>query len=43
MGNDMTAECRQADSVVVIPTYNERENIENIIEAVFGLPQMFDI
>ena len=43
MGNDMTAECRQADSVVVIPTYNERENIENIIETVFGLPQMFDI
>ncbi len=28
-----------SDSIVIIPTYNERENIENIIRAVFGLPQ----
>ena len=27
-----------SDSIVIIPTYNERENIENIIRAVFGLP-----
>ena len=26
-----------SDSVVIIPTYNEKENIENIIRAVFGL------
>ena len=28
---------------VIIPTYNERENIENIIRAVFGLPKIFHI
>lgn len=32
-----------SDSLVIIPTYNERENIENIIRAVFNLPQQFDI
>lgn len=32
-----------SDSIVIIPTYNERENIENIIRAVFGLPQSFHI
>ena len=31
------------DSVVLIPTYNEKENIENIIRAVFNLPESFDI
>ena len=31
------------DSLVLIPTYNEKENIENIIRAVFGLPESFDI
>ena len=31
------------DSVVSIPTYNEKENIENIIRAVFYLPHGFDI
>jgi dolichol-phosphate mannosyltransferase len=31
------------DSVVIIPTYNEKENIENIIRAVFGLNKAFDI
>ena len=29
-----------SDSVVIIPTYNEKENIENIIRAVFGLKKM---
>ena len=29
-----------SDSIVIIPTYNERENIENIIRAVFGLPKI---
>lgn len=32
-----------SDSVVIIPTYNEKENIENIIRAVFDLPHAFDI
>ena len=32
-----------SDSIVIIPTYNERENIEKIIRAVFGLPKDFDI
>ncbi len=30
-------------SVVIIPTYNEKENIEQIIHAVFGFPQGFHI
>ena len=32
-----------SDALVIIPTYNEKENIENIIRAVFGLPHMFDV
>ena len=32
-----------ADSIVIIPTYNEKENIENIIRAVFALPKKFNI
>ncbi|MBL6445289.1 polyprenol monophosphomannose synthase [Fulvivirga sp. 29W222] len=31
------------DSLVIIPTYNEKENIELIIDAVFTLPHKFDI
>ena len=34
---------RKADSIVIIPTYNERENIENIIRAVFDLEHGFHI
>lgn len=33
----------KSDSVVIIPTYNEKENIEDIINAVFALPVMFDV
>lgn len=33
----------QSDSVVIIPTYNEKENIEKIIRAVFALPKQFHI
>ncbi len=34
----------QSDSIVIIPTYNEKENIENIIRAVTGLQEhRFDI
>ncbi len=32
-----------SDSIVIIPTYNERENIENIIRAVFALEKDFHI
>lgn len=31
------------NSIVIIPTYNEKENIEKIIRAVFGLEQVFHI
>jgi len=32
-----------SDSIVIIPTYNEKENIEKIIRAVFSLERAFDI
>ena len=32
-----------SDSLVVIPTFNERENIEKIIRKVFSLSKQFDI
>ncbi|MDL2213157.1 polyprenol monophosphomannose synthase [Bacteroides sp. OttesenSCG-928-D19] len=32
-----------SDSLVIIPTYNEIENIENIVRAVFGLKKDFHI
>ncbi len=32
-----------SDSIVIIPTYNEIENIEDIIRAVFSLEKSFDI
>lgn len=32
-----------SDSIVIIPTYNEKENIENIIRAVFGQEKVFHI
>ena len=32
-----------SDSIVIIPTYNERENIENIIRAVMALEHGFHI
>ncbi len=32
-----------SDSVVIIPTYNEKENIEKIIRKVFSLPLSFHI
>ena len=34
---------QKIDSIVIIPTYNEKENIENIIRAVFGLEKTFHI
>ncbi|MBO7044926.1 MAG: glycosyltransferase, partial [Prevotella sp.] len=32
-----------SDSIVIIPTYNEKENIEKIIRAGFGLDKCFHI
>lgn len=32
-----------SDSIVIIPTYNEKENIEKIVRAIFGLEQVFNI
>lgn len=33
----------KSDSIVIIPTYNEKENIEKIIRAVLGLDKCFHI
>ena len=33
----------QSDCIVIIPTYNEKENIEKITRAVFGLEKCFHI
>ena len=32
-----------SDSLIIIPTYNEKENIENIIEDIFSLDKSFHI
>ncbi|MDI9537440.1 MAG: polyprenol monophosphomannose synthase [Bacteroidota bacterium] len=32
-----------SDSIIIIPTYNEKENIEKIIRAIFALPKAFHI
>ena len=32
-----------SDCIVIIPTYNEKENIEKIIRAVFGLEKCFHV
>lgn len=37
------SEIAKSDSVVIIPTYNEKENIANIIHTVIGLEHQFDI
>ncbi len=36
-------EKQHADSVVIIPMYNEKENAAAIIDAVMALPTAFDI
>lgn len=35
--------CMKSDSVVVVPTYNEKENIEKIIRRVFSYEKAFNI
>ena len=32
-----------SDSIVIIPTYNEKENIEKIIRAIFDLKKCFHV
>lgn len=32
-----------SDSLVIIPTYNEKENIERILRKVFSIPKAFDV
>ncbi|MGB3465802.1 MAG: polyprenol monophosphomannose synthase [Cyclobacteriaceae bacterium] len=32
-----------SNSLVIIPTYNEKENVENIVRKVFSLPVDFDV
>lgn len=32
-----------AESIVIIPTYNEKENIENILRTVMGFPEGFNV
>ncbi len=36
-------ETHRSDSIVIIPTYNEKENVEAIIRAVTGLEKGFDV
>lgn len=35
--------CTVSDSLVIIPTYNEKENIEKMIRKVFSLPKVFHL
>ena len=32
-----------SDSLVIIPTYNEKENIEHMLRTVFSLPDAFHV
>ena len=41
--NNLSQNMHESDSIVIIPTYNEKENIEKIIRAVFGLEKCFHI
>ena len=36
-------ELEKSDSIIIIPTYNEKENIEKIIRAIYGLEKSFHI
>ena len=41
--NSYMSQAAKRDSVVIIPTYNEKENIANIIGVVLSLPHEFDV
>jgi len=32
-----------SDTIVIIPTYNELENVDKIVDAIFALPETFDL
>ncbi len=32
-----------SDSIVIIPTYNEKENVEKMVRKIFSLPSVFDV
>lgn len=32
-----------SDTIVIIPTYNEIESVDKMVDAIFALPQIFDI
>ncbi len=34
---------KMSDAVIIIPTYNEKENIEKMVRKVFSLPEKFHI
>lgn len=34
---------KDSDGIVIIPTYNEKENVKNIVRAVFGEPKKFHV
>jgi dolichol-phosphate mannosyltransferase len=40
---NLKPQIKLSDSLVIIPTYNEKENIEKIIRKVFSLPYPFEI
>ncbi len=33
----------ESNKIVIIPTYNEKENVANIIDAIFKLEEKFHI
>lgn len=41
--NTKNTTMRPSDSIIIIPTYNEKENIEKIIRAIFSLEKQFHI
>ena len=32
-----------SDSLIIIPTYNEKENVENILREIFSLDKSFHV
>lgn len=40
---DLNVDAAKVDSLVLIPTYNEKENIAAVIDAVMRLPRSFNL